>query len=110
MKPKTRLVRSYRSTTEIVEFTKSMLPGGEDIAPFERGGPKPLLTRLDGGEKRDAQIPADIAALMAEGFDSIAVITKTATESREAHESLRIKMEVKLCSSLRRRRRALKKE
>ncbi len=85
-----RLVRSYRSTKEIVEFTKSMLPGGEDIAPFERGGPKPLLMRLDVGEKRDAQILADIAALTAEGFDSIAVITKTAAESREAHESLRI--------------------
>ncbi|MGQ3478725.1 RNA polymerase recycling motor HelD [Paenibacillus sp. TY11] len=85
-----RLVRSYRSTREIVEFTKSMLPGGEEIVPFERGGPKPLLTRLDGGEKRDAQILADIAALKAEGFDSIAVITKTAAESREAYESLRI--------------------
>lgn len=85
-----RLVRSYRSTKEIVEFTKSMLPGGEDIAPFERGGPKPLLTRLDGGENRDSQILADIAALTDEGFDSIAVITKTAAESREAYESLRI--------------------
>lgn len=84
-----RLVRSYRSTKEIVEFTKSMLPDGEKIVPFERGGRKPLLTRLDGGEKRDAQIMADIAALMAEGFDSIAVITKTAAESREVHESLR---------------------
>ncbi|MDQ8733128.1 RNA polymerase recycling motor HelD [Paenibacillus sp. LHD-38] len=84
------LVRSYRSTREVVEFTKSMLPGGEEIEPFERGGQKPLLTRLDGGEKRDAQILADIAVLMAEGFDSIAVITKTAAESREAHESLRI--------------------
>ncbi|MBD2867928.1 RNA polymerase recycling motor HelD [Paenibacillus arenilitoris] len=85
-----RLVRSYRSTREIVEFTKSMLPGGEEIEPFEREGQKPLLTRLDGGEKRDAQIAADIAALRAEGYDSIAVITKTAAESREAHESLRI--------------------
>ncbi|SFF04591.1 DNA helicase-2 / ATP-dependent DNA helicase PcrA [Paenibacillus algorifonticola] len=84
------LVRSYRSTREIVEFTKWMLPDGEEIAPFERGGQKPLLTRLDGGEKRDAQILADIAALRAEGFDSIAVITKTAAESREAHEALRI--------------------
>ena len=56
--------------------------------PFERRGQKPLLTRLDGGEKRDARIVADIAALQAEGFDSIAVITKTAAESREAYESL----------------------
>jgi DNA helicase-2/ATP-dependent DNA helicase PcrA len=66
-----------------------MLPNGEEIAPFERGGRKPLLTRRDSEEKRDAQIAADIAALRAEGFDSIAVITKTAADSREAYESLR---------------------
>ncbi|OXM13393.1 RNA polymerase recycling motor HelD [Paenibacillus herberti] len=84
-----RLVRSYRSTREIVEFTRLMLPGGEEIAPFERGGQKPQLVGLDGGEERDAQIMANIAALRAEGFHSIAVITKTAAESREAYESLR---------------------
>ena len=67
-----------------------MLPEGKEIAPFEREGRKPLLTRLDGGEKRHAQIVADIAAFRAAGFDSIAVITKTAAESREAYESLRI--------------------
>lgn len=85
-----RLARSYRSTKEIVEFTKSMLPGGEEIASFERRGPKPLLTKLDSGEQRDARILADIAAIRAEGLNSIAVITKTAAESREAYESLRI--------------------
>ena len=41
-----RLVRSYRSTKEIVEFTRQMLPGGEEIRPFERGDQKPLLTGL----------------------------------------------------------------
>ncbi|REK71400.1 RNA polymerase recycling motor HelD [Paenibacillus paeoniae] len=85
-----RLLRSYRSTREIVEFTRSMLPGGEEIAPFDRRGRKPLLARLNGREKRDAQIAADIASLIAEGYDSIAVITKTAAESRDVHESLRI--------------------
>ncbi|MBW7476823.1 UvrD-helicase domain-containing protein [Paenibacillus oenotherae] len=85
-----RLVRSYRSTREIVEFTKSMLPGGEEITPFERGGQKPLLTRLNDEKKRDAQIMEDIASLRAEGFASIAVITKTAAESRKVQESLRI--------------------
>lgn len=84
------LVRSYRSTREIVEFTKSMLLDGEEIAPFEREGQKPLLATLGSGEKRAAQIVADIAALKAEGFDSIAVITKTAAECRLAHEALRI--------------------
>jgi DNA helicase-2/ATP-dependent DNA helicase PcrA len=73
-----------------VEFTKSLLPGGDEIVPFERRGRKPHLIRLNGLEKRDAQILEHIASLRAEGFASIAVITKTAAESREAHESLRI--------------------
>ncbi|GAA3404290.1 RNA polymerase recycling motor HelD [Paenibacillus hodogayensis] len=85
-----RLVRSYRSTREIVEFTKVLLSDESEIVPFERGGPKPLLTRLEGGEKRDARIWKDIAALKAKGFDSIAIITKTAAESRIAFESLQM--------------------
>ncbi len=84
-----RLVRSYRSTREIVEFTKELLADGAEIVPFARSGPKPLLVRLEGGEERDARMSQDIAALKAEGFDSIAVITKTAAESRTAFESLR---------------------
>ncbi|WP_090794378.1 RNA polymerase recycling motor HelD [Paenibacillus sp. GP183] len=82
-----RLVRSYRSTREIVEFTKSLLPSGE-IVPFERSGRKPYLSKVGSGEKRAARIIEDLAALKAEGFDSIAVITKTAAESREAYEAL----------------------
>lgn len=83
------LVRSYRSTREIVEFTRVMLPDGDEIVPFERKGQKPQLTRVNDREKLNAQIVADIAALKAEGFDSIAIITKTAAESQKAHESLR---------------------
>lgn len=84
-----RLVRSYRSTKEIVEFTRSMLPGGEDIVPFERKGSKPLLTKLNDGMLRDKRLLADTELLRAEGFDSIAIITKTAAESRKAYEALR---------------------
>ncbi|MGO4180698.1 RNA polymerase recycling motor HelD [Paenibacillus sp. TAF43_2] len=82
------LVRSYRSTREIVEFTRLLLPYGEAIVPFERGGKKPLLCKADSSEKRVERIAADLAALQAEGFESIAVITKTATESCDAYEAL----------------------
>lgn len=85
-----RLVRSYRSTREIVEFTKSLLPGGDEIEPFDRGGRKPLLITSNNVKKRDAQILEDITTLEAEGFASIAVITKTAAESIEAYKSLQI--------------------
>lgn len=85
-----RLVRSYRSTREIVEFTRLMLAGGEGILPFQRGGHKPILVQTEGEDQRYSQIWADIEGLMAEGFDSIAVITKSASESREAYASLRV--------------------
>ncbi|CAH1215504.1 DNA helicase IV [Paenibacillus auburnensis] len=82
-----RLVRSYRSTREIVEFTKSMLPG-EEIVPFDRLGSKPFLTQTGGSAARAERILEDVAALQAEGYDSIAIITKTAAESCEAYEAL----------------------
>jgi DNA helicase-2/ATP-dependent DNA helicase PcrA len=82
------LVRSYRSTREIVEFTKSLLPDGEAIVPFERSDRKPLLLRMDSSEKRAERMAADLAVLQAEGFASIAVITKTAVESDNVYEIL----------------------
>ncbi|MCM3782345.1 UvrD-helicase domain-containing protein [Neobacillus mesonae] len=88
-----QLVRSYRSTREIVEFAKMLLSDESEIVPFERSGPKPLLSKLVSNVKRDTQIRKDITALKAEGFDTIAIITKTAAESRTVFESLRKEQE-----------------
>ncbi|RCK12638.1 hypothetical protein DT075_12600 [Bacillus licheniformis] len=38
------LKRSYRSTKEIVELTKRIIEGGEEIEAFNRNGKKPTLT------------------------------------------------------------------
>ncbi|MHA6480692.1 RNA polymerase recycling motor HelD [Paenibacillus sp. strain BS8-2] len=81
-------VRSYRSTKEIVAFTRLMLPGGEEIIPFDRGGQKPLLKKAGSKAQRDIQIRSDIETLQADGYDSIAIITKTAAESRKVHDAL----------------------
>lgn len=83
-----RLVRSYRSTREIVAFTRQMLPDGEEIVPFDRSGRNPLLVQTTSSEQRAARIAEHLAALKAEGFGSIAVITKTAADSREAFAEL----------------------
>ncbi|GMO00775.1 hypothetical protein PthstB1num2_28150 [Parageobacillus thermoglucosidasius] len=40
------LTRSYRSTRPIVEFTRGLVPGGEQITAFERDGDRPVLTRV----------------------------------------------------------------
>ncbi|WP_254639146.1 RNA polymerase recycling motor HelD [Cohnella sp. GbtcB17] len=83
-----RLVRSYRSTREIVAFARELLPDGREIVPFERSGPKPLLLRTASREQSAARMAADVAALRDEGYASIAVIAKTEAESAEAYEAL----------------------
>ncbi|QHT58543.1 UvrD-helicase domain-containing protein [Paenibacillus lycopersici] len=82
------LVRSYRSTREIVAFTRALLPQGGEIVPFERSGGKPTLAKTAGGCEAAQRMAADVAALRAEGFASIAVITRTAAESDGAYAQL----------------------
>lgn len=83
-----RLVRSYRSTREIVDFTRALLPSGKEIVPFNRGGMKPRLVKLEREEQVATRITQELSALRAEGFTSIAVITKTADESSKAYNLL----------------------
>ncbi|MDO3409767.1 RNA polymerase recycling motor HelD [Saccharibacillus sp. CPCC 101409] len=83
-----RLTRSYRSTREIVEFTRALLPETMGIEPFDRSGGRPLLVRADTPEDRTKALAAHLARLREEGFDSIGIVTKTAAEAREAYEAL----------------------
>lgn len=83
------LKRSYRSTREIVEFTRAMLPGGEEIEPFQREGGKPTIVFAGHEQDRLGQIARDMLKLQDEGFHSVAVICKSAAESAAAFEALR---------------------
>ncbi|OWA35821.1 helicase [Saccharibacillus sp. O16] len=83
-----RLTRSYRSTSEIVEFTKALLPEAAGIEPFERSGEKPLLVEADDAQERTRQIADHLAALRDQGYASIGIITKTAAEAHEVYEQL----------------------
>ncbi|WP_410769322.1 RNA polymerase recycling motor HelD [Fontibacillus sp. BL9] len=90
------LVQSYRSTREIVEFTRGMVPGGEAIVPFNREGEKPEVRIIADRSELHRRIRQDISALRGEGYDMIAVICKTAAESLEAYEDLSSDLPVKL--------------
>ncbi|WP_018754584.1 RNA polymerase recycling motor HelD [Paenibacillus terrigena] len=82
------LKRSYRSTRPIAEFTQGMIPGGEQIEPFNRDGRLPTLTYAAGVEDLADHITGRIAALQAEGLNSIAIIGKTVAECQEAYDTL----------------------
>ncbi|MBB6019253.1 DNA helicase-2/ATP-dependent DNA helicase PcrA [Paenibacillus sp. JGP012] len=86
------LTRSYRSTMEIVEFTRGMVPGGEHIIPFNRSGEKPKVIVTADLEKHMHHITADLHHLIEQGYESVAVICKTAEESSEVHALLSEKL------------------
>jgi DNA helicase-2/ATP-dependent DNA helicase PcrA len=82
------LTRSYRSTREIVDFTRAMLADGDRIVPFDRSGGKPAAIQCADAADRDQRIVNDVAALQAEGFGSIAIITKSQAEANKAYDRL----------------------
>ncbi|WP_043932119.1 RNA polymerase recycling motor HelD [Bacillus sp. EB01] len=83
------LNRTYRSTKEIVEFTRELLEDGQDIEPFARQGEKPSVTLLEGTGQLRVSILAAIDDLQKEGHRTIAVICRTAKESMEAYSLLK---------------------
>ncbi len=90
------LCQSYRSTREIAEFTRSLLPAGADIQPFDRRGEKPLLTTVSGRADLPARIAEDVGRLQREGQQTIAVICKTSRESEEAFAALNPRLTMQL--------------
>jgi DNA helicase-2/ATP-dependent DNA helicase PcrA len=83
------LTRSYRSTKQIVEFASALIAGGEAIIPFERYGEKPTVTYVNNLTTMNDSIIRRIAALQADGYQTIAVIGKTSDECTAAFEALR---------------------
>lgn len=82
------LSKTYRSTKEIVEFTSSLIDGGEKIEPFNRRGRKPVV-KLAKPPLLKGFILEKINEFQNEGHKTIAVICRTAAESRKVFEDLK---------------------
>lgn len=83
------LTKSYRSTKQIVEFTKHFAPEGDMIEPFNREGSKPVLIHDDDLTKNLLQAVEEYTK---EGYETIAIICKTRRESDEIVEILQGKV------------------
>ncbi len=94
-----RLTRSYRSTKPITEFTRGLVPAGEQIATFERSGEKPMLTQLSNHSELHRSITAKIKELQERQYHTIAIICKSAAESTAAYDALSSLDGIKLVKS-----------
>ncbi|PLR66410.1 RNA polymerase recycling motor HelD [Bacillus sp. UMB0893] len=93
------LSRSYRSTKPITEFTRGLVPDGERISAFERDGEKPVLTQLSDRAELHRRIASRVADFQQHGYNTIAIICKSAADSTYAYEALGSVEEIKLVKS-----------
>lgn len=90
------MTRSYRSTKPIIEFTRKLMPKGDQIIPFDREGELPELKRVIDHEELRRSIAEKVAHFQSVGYNTIAIICKSAEESRHAYESLSTIEDIKL--------------
>lgn len=89
------LTKTYRSTKEIVNFTSALIEGGENIEPFNRKGRKPVVTSVE-HDRIKGLIVRKIKEFQNEGHRTIAVICRTANESKKAFEALKNEISIHL--------------
>ncbi|MDF2557038.1 MAG: helicase [Bacillales bacterium] len=92
------LTKSYRSTKQIVDFSKGIIEANANIETFERFGPEPTITIAQDNGDLHSQIVDQLLNLK-KTYDTIAVICKTEKESRFAHEAISKKLECQLIHS-----------
>jgi DNA helicase-2/ATP-dependent DNA helicase PcrA len=91
-----QLNKSYRSTREIVEFSKELLVDGEGIASINRSGSKPQVIKVELEQLIPEAIMKDIVTMKSKGYQSIAIICKTAKVSEEVYQNLNGKLNLHL--------------
>jgi DNA helicase II / ATP-dependent DNA helicase PcrA len=84
-----KLTKTYRSTRQIVEFTRQLIEGGELIEPFNRNGPKPVIVQIDDCYDQSTAASELIVKMQEAGHKNIAIICKTAKESKTAFEAIK---------------------
>ncbi|MFD0958662.1 RNA polymerase recycling motor HelD [Paenibacillus chungangensis] len=82
------LTRSYRSTQEIIQFTAGMLPDGHRIEAFNRSGKEPVVTYVSDEAAMIDALQHKLVELERSGYRSVAIICKSAEESRNIYERM----------------------
>ncbi|MFX4262292.1 HelD family protein [Pelotomaculum propionicicum] len=93
------LNKGYRSSYEINSFTQRILGVKRDFVSFERHETEPVIITKDTLDKHDDAIVREIADAVSRGYESAAVICKTAAEAEKLHARLKDKVNIKLVCS-----------
>ncbi|MBM4763452.1 RNA polymerase recycling motor HelD [Bacillus sp. B15-48] len=90
------LSRTYRSTRQIVEFTRELIDDGHLIEPFNRNGDLPTLFIYEDEERILNLIAEKVNKIKEKGHKTIAIICRTDAESRYIFDSVGQKIDARL--------------
>ncbi|HMJ68397.1 MAG TPA: 3'-5' exonuclease [Cyclobacteriaceae bacterium] len=83
-----KLLRSYRSTWEIAQFSLSIKPN-PDMIPMERHGEEPLVKGFEKSEDEVEEIRRMVSQFLASGNQSMGIICKTQRQASMLDDELR---------------------
>ena len=83
------MLKSYRSTWEITEFTKR-INNNMDVEAIERHGEKPLVEEFEQEEGEVGYLQQTIKAFRSNGHNSLGIICKTQEQADELHRLLSV--------------------
>lgn len=81
------LRQSYRSTTEITNFAKDLLPDGDQIHAFTRHGEQPRLVMTYTDQEWQQQLQQAVQDGL-QKFNTVAVLTKNQAQAQAAYHAL----------------------
>ncbi|MCQ6280549.1 RNA polymerase recycling motor HelD [Bacillus sp. EB600] len=90
------LMKTYRSTKPIVEFTSCLLEYGGKIQPFNRPGKKPTVKIVNAQNELNSLVVQKIEQFQSSGHQTIAVICRTAQESKQVYDILKMEIQLNL--------------
>ena len=81
------LRQSYRSTTEITNFAKGLLPDGDQIHAFTRHGEPPVLQMTYNQQEWEQQLRQTVQQQLAV-FPLVAILTKNQEQAQQVYHAL----------------------
>lgn len=89
------LTKSYRSTKQISDFTSYFSPSNEPVEPFNRSGVLPEVIRLTKSISEKDALLYKIEEKQQEGYETIAIIAKTAAGCDDIYRKLHKEVDIK---------------
>jgi DNA helicase-2/ATP-dependent DNA helicase PcrA len=82
-----QLLKSYRSTYEIIQFTQRIAPNAQ-LVPVERHGEEPRLAGFSSREDETTEIIRLVKEFQSSGHQTLGIICKSGAQAEELHREI----------------------